>query len=308
MVEEIDDRPARRFLHVCYCCDDKSATTTMLTGGLGLRHAWTSPTGHQSAAILGLGDVVSGADFVFDGRGPRTSPAIEVQEWREPEVVGAPYDDPTAVGVHALGFAVPDVGAAVRELTAAGSKVVSSDARLLGSGSTTLRDANGVTIDLVDDPSIPAGECRMRHLRITVSDLAASVRWYECLGFDVVDEVTIEGGALFGLDGDVRADAARLRLPDEPYEALLVQWRTPTSHGRHYVEPNHAGLYRAALGVDDTRAAHAALAAAGVAFDLEPVSVELTGTPVPDMWICFLSDPDGIPYELVERPRSSFRP
>jgi len=26
------------------------------------------------------------------------------------------------------------------------------------------------------------------------------------------------------------------------------------------------------------------------------------------MWICFLSDPDGVPFELVERPRSAFRP
>jgi len=49
------------------------------------------------------------------------------------------------------------------------------------------------------------------------------------------------------------------------------------------------------------------LAAAGWKFDRAPVSVELTGTPVPDMWICFLSDPDGVPFEFVGRPRSAFR-
>ena len=305
----MDDRPVRRFLHVCYCCADKSLATTMLTEGLSLHHAWTSPTARQSAAILGLAeDVVSGTDFVFDPRGPRTSPAIEVQEWLEPAVFGAPYDDATAVGVQALGFSVPDVTAAVRRLQASGSTMVGTGTSPLGPRWTTLRDATGVTIDLVGDPSIPTDESRMRHLRITVSDLAASVRWYEAIGFDVVDEVTFEDGSFLGLDGDVRADAARLRLPDEPYEALLVQWRTPSSHGRHYSEPYHAGLYRAALGVDDTRAAYASMATAGVTFDLEPVEVELAGTPVPDMWICFLSDPDGVPYELVERPRSSFRP
>jgi catechol 2,3-dioxygenase-like lactoylglutathione lyase family enzyme len=72
-------------------------------------------------------------------------------------------------------------------------------------------------------------------------------------------------------------------------------------------EPNHAGIYRTAVGVDDTRAAHAALVEAGVEFDRDPISVELKGTPVPDMWICFLSDPDGVPFELVGRPRSAFR-
>ena len=32
-----------------------------------------------------------------------------------------------------------------------------------------------------------------------------------------------------------------------------------------------------------------------------------SGTPVPDMWITFISDPDGIPYEFVQRPRHIFR-
>ena len=42
-------------------------------------------------------------------------------------------------------------------------------------------------------------------------------------------------------------------------------------------------------------------------FDRTPALTELHGTPVPDMWICFLSDPDGVPFELVQRPASAFR-
>ena len=94
---------------------------------------------------------------------------------------------------------------------------------------------------------------------------------------------------------------------DEPLELLLIEWRSPRSHGRHYAQPNHAGLYRVALCVDDTRATYSAMSRAGWEFDLMPVAVELDGTAVPMMWICFLSDPDGMPYELVERPRSAFR-
>ncbi len=46
---------------------------------------------------------------------------------------------------------------------------------------------------------------------------------------------------------------------------------------------------------------------AGWTFEREPRQVELSGTKVPDMWICFLNDPDGVPFEFVQRPRSAFR-
>jgi catechol 2,3-dioxygenase-like lactoylglutathione lyase family enzyme len=178
----------------------------------------------------------------------------------------------------------------------------------LASTWTTLRDPAGVTFDLVGDASVPAGESRMRHVRITVTDLATSIPWYERVGFEVLDRHPLDQGAFLGYGGAVEAEAARMRLPDEPYEVVLVEWRTPRSHGHHYTEPYHAGIYRAALCVDDTRAAHAVMVADGVEFTHPPVSVELRGTPVPDMWICFLQDPDGVQYELVERPRSAFRP
>ena len=117
----------------------------------------------------------------------------------------------------------------------------------------------------------------------------------------------LEDGSFVGYRAPIQAEAARLRLPDEAFELLLLQWRSPRSHGRHYSQPNHAGLYRVALCVDDTRASYTAMSSAGWQFDRPPVAVKLDGTAVPMMWICFLSDPDGIPYEFVERPRSAFR-
>ena len=171
----------------------------------------------------------------------------------------------------------------------------------------SLRDRTGVAFDLLADASLDAGASRMRHLRVTVADLTSSMPWYEGVGFDVVAQSTIRDASFLGVSGEASADVVRLRLPDEPYELLLVQWQRPQSHGHHYDEPNHAGLFRAALGVDDTRASYEMMSAQGWVFDRAPMSVALTGTSVPDMWICFLSDPDGIPYELVERPRSSFR-
>lgn len=308
MTEDTSVRPAWRFLHVCYSCADAAPVTDFLAQGLALQLKMSTPMERSDGAILGIdGDVESSAAFVYDARGARTSPAIEVQAWADPAVVGKPVSDPAQVGIQALGFSVPDHETAVDRLTGLGGTVVGGGASPFATRWTTLRDITGVTLDVVGDDSVPAGETRLRHLRITSSDLERSVPWYEGLGFDVIGREEVKDGSFLGITDPVDATAVRLRLPDEPFEAILTEWRDPAGYGRHVEEPFHAGLYRTAVGVEDTRVAHEAMAAAGWTFDREPMSVELRGTPVPDMWICFLSDPDGVPFEFVQRPRSAFR-
>src|SRR2546423_1288428 len=192
-------RPARRFLHVCYCCADTAPVTKFFVEGLALRNTMSTPVEPSSGAILGLeGDVVGGAAFLFDARGPRTSPAIEVQSWIDPPLTGEPPTDPTAAGIQALGFAVPDLAATTARLTTLGCKVLGTAASPFGVPWTTLRDANGVTLDLVEEASLPSGETRMRHLRITCTDLDESVRWYEGLGFEVVAKASIDDASFLG--------------------------------------------------------------------------------------------------------------
>ena len=296
-------RPARRFLHLCWCCADAEPVVSLLVDGLGMRNTMNSPMERFDGAVLALpGEVEASASFVYDARGPRTSPAIEVQQWGDPLVEGEPAGDPTAAGIHAVGVAVPDVDAAVTTVTARGGSVVGArdDWR-------TVAERDGVRIDLVADPTVPAGESRLRHVRVNVTDLDRSLAWYDGVGFELLDRSPLRDATHLGLAGEVDAEVARLRLPDEPFEAMLIQWAQPSGHGRHPANANHAGLFRAALGVDDTRTAHDELVAAGWEFSRAPVEVELHGTPVPDMWIAFLDDPDGVPFELVQRPRSAFR-
>jgi hypothetical protein len=99
-------RPARRFLHVCYCCSDASSVTSFFVDHLAMRNTMNTTGGERSSgAILGIeGEVLSAAAFVYDARGPRTSAAIEVQGWIEPPLVGTPVEDPAAAGIQALGF------------------------------------------------------------------------------------------------------------------------------------------------------------------------------------------------------------
>lgn len=296
-------------LHVCYCCADVDGPVAFFVRGLGLRETMRTTGERTSGAVLGMDREVQGiAAFVYDPRGPRASPAIEVQSWLQPTLEGRPFDQPNHAGVQALGFAVHDLDASITALEALGARVVGrSHSPLFNAPSATLVDPFGMTLDLIERVDVPHGESRMHHLRVTCSDRARSIEWYEGLGFERIGTaVDLTDGAVVGLPGPVDASACRLRLPDEPMEVVLVEWRDPKVFGRHYGQPNHAGWYRLAVGVDDTRASYDAMSAAGWTFDRAPMLISLDGTPVPDMWITFTSDPDGVPFELVQRPRSAF--
>lgn len=308
MSESQIERPARRFLHICYCCADDTEVTSFLVEGLQMKHTMRTTDEYGSGALLGIDrDVRSVGSFVYDRRGPRTSPAIEVQGWYDPTPVGEPSVDPFEVGIKALGAAVPSVDTALKTLTDLGCAVVSDGTSPFDERHATVLDPRRVTLELVEDASLDVDATQLHHLRITVADLAESLPFYDMLGFELLERDTLDDGSFVGDYGDVDGEFARLRLPDEPFEVRLLQWRRPASHGHHYAEPYHAGLFRAALGVDDTRASYEHLSRAGAVFDRSPMEVELAGTPVPDMWITFISDPNGIPYEFVQRPRSTFR-
>src|SRR4051812_20666112 len=115
---------ARRFLHCCYCCDDFDAAVAFLTDGLGLKLFMRTTGGSFDGASLGLdGLVEANVGFVYDARGPRTSPAIEVQAWVKPPAVGEPHVAPTAIGVQALGIALSDINRAITRIEGAGANV-----------------------------------------------------------------------------------------------------------------------------------------------------------------------------------------
>ena len=299
--------PARRFLHICYCCDDTDAVIDFYEKAFGLKEIMRNPLHPSDGSLLGIdGEIVSGAAFAYDWRGPRVSPSVEVQEWVSPSMIDEPISDPTRVGMQALGFAVGDLDSAIDTAVTAGATVEWRGVAPWGADWATLSDPFGTRVDVVVDVGSKDGAARMRHLRITVSDLEVSRPWYEGMGFAEVDRYSIDGYDVLGV-AESRVDVLRMKLPDEAFEVVLMQWVSPSSHGRHPVPANTAGLYRTAVGVDDTRASYREFLDAGWEFQREPRQVELEGTAVPDMWICFLDDPDGVPFEFVQRPRDAFR-
>ncbi len=308
MIEPSIEQPARRFLHICYCCADDQEVAQFLVDGLDMKQVMRTTDQYDSGAILGLDyDVRSVGNFVYDRRGPRTSPAIEVQGWYDPTPVGEPPADGFHLGINALGFAVPSLDSTIARLTALGCSVIADGTSPTDGRSAAIRDPRNVTLDIVEDASLDDGESQMHHLRINVASIDESLPFYEMLGFQVLARDPFTDGTFAGVKGTVEAQIASLRLPDEPFEVRLIEWTTPASHGTHPTDPFHAGIFRAALGVDDTRASYDYLTGTGATFDRPPMQVELSGTAVPDMWITFISDPTGIPYEFVQRPRSIFR-
>lgn len=116
-------RPARRHLHVAYNCADAAPVTAMFVEGLAMRNTMSSTTARNSQDLLGVGwPSTGGADFVYDARGPRCGPAVEVNNWEDPPVIGTPHADPTTVGLHAVGFSVPDLEVTVAGLRALGAR------------------------------------------------------------------------------------------------------------------------------------------------------------------------------------------
>jgi catechol 2,3-dioxygenase-like lactoylglutathione lyase family enzyme len=295
---------------VCYCCtkDELPSVVDLMTAHFGFRHTMSTPEEATDGSVLGLsGKMTNATAFVYDHRGPRTSPAIEVQAWIDPPLEGSPSNDPTDTGIQALGIAVADLDAAITHLESAGCTIVGRARSPFDETWATVRDTTGVMVDLIERPG--AEPARLAHIRVGSRDHERSLRWYGGLGFEEVGRAEVTDGTFLGIEGGADASVVRLRLEEEPFEVVLLEWRAPEpTRLRHPEQANSAGLFRAALRVEDTRAAHGDLVSAGYEFDRDPMLVELHGTPVPDMWICFLSDPDGVPYELVQRPRSAFRP
>ncbi len=308
MHDESPSQGAGRVLHVCYCCANPDAVLPGFLDVFELRVAMRTSPEPASGSILGMEhEIIAPTSFLYDQRGPRVGTALELQEWISPSVVGRPFDDPTHVGMQSLGMGVADVVETARRLVELGWSVVGSDdGALFGAPSAVVRDPVGGTVDVVEAIN-RKGRSRFQHVRVTCSDIDVALSWYQRLGFALVAPPTVVTARdVFGAALLANCVVARLRLPEASFELVLVEWTSPRGHGSPYAEANHAGLYRVALRVTDIRECLAELAAAGVVAERGPTLVALPGTPVPDLWVAFVHDPDGVPFELVQRPREAF--
>jgi catechol 2,3-dioxygenase-like lactoylglutathione lyase family enzyme len=256
-------------LHCNLNTADLGSAAAFYSDLLGLRAGLKTERRPTDGRGLGYdGMATSEVWFLFDARGPRIAPGLELMEWETPRLVGHHPAEPNHVGLSAIGYRVPANG---------------------GYHEDRVHDLDGVPIELVpSDVDSPW----FTHVRLNCTDLERSVEWYTRLGFTASGP--IEAGHVRNTSmqaGDVA-----------PFSIELTQWQDPEPVGEAPAVANHGGLYRIALGVADLSAAYDELAAVADEAVPEPLWVELPGTKLGGVNVMFLRDPDHVVVELVERP------
>lgn len=291
--------PTRQVLHLNLNTKDIGPAADLYVDAFGLDLRMKSRDDNGDWRFHGLADPVDSAGwFLYDDRGPRASPAIELVEWFRPPTAGTSYSTLPHLGMVSLGLSVPALAESVRVVVTAGGQVVEESPSGAEEPRALLRDRDGVFLEVRENGT--GASSRIDYARIGVSDLDRSVAFFVLLGFQPTgqpaDEVQVHGH---------RARVAVVGLPGATVELVLTQWLEAAP-----VEPPHAelwtqGMVRMAVSVDDLDDAVAALRARGV--DVPDVHVfALPGTTIGSLPVLFLTDPDGLTVELVHRPPRHF--
>jgi catechol 2,3-dioxygenase-like lactoylglutathione lyase family enzyme len=290
-------------LHTNLNTVDVSAAAAFYADTLQLRPGMKTARAAADGRALGVaGAPVTECWFLYDHRGPRTAPAVEVLEWETPATAGAHPAEPYHIGISSLGYAVPSLGR-LREHAARydrpWTELAAWPVRGRPAAAARTADLDGVLIELTERP---AEAPVFSHLRVNVTDLDASVAWYERLGFAA--EATERSA---DADDAVLSYASMVTEGDPSFSLELTQWEDPKGTGLAASPAYHRGLYRIALGVDDVNAAYEQLSVTAGEPLPAPEFVELPGTRLGGVTVLFLRDPDGVVVELVGRSRSHMR-
>jgi len=295
-VTQVGALQATQVLHCNLNVVDVARAAAFYEQGLGMRVRMRSEAPAGDSTPMGIdGATHSVAWFLYDHRGGRESPAIELVQWLRPRTAGCAYDDPTAIGMQALGFAVPSVGEATAALVAAGAAPTGRTASV-GDGASVdaeLLDLDGVRLELTDEGSIAAPT--LTRVRLSCADLDESAAWYAELGWGTVGDA-----AGIRWNDEPTNVVRRLSLPTHPFELHLTAYAGSARREHAHQRGNDRGLFRMALAVDDVRAAYEEAQGPRVQMG-EPQYVPLPGTPLGGLWVSFFRDPDGVMVELVER-------
>lgn len=283
-------------------------TTDLATGagfyesllGLSVRMKIGSDNGDWT--FHGISEPVSSTGwFLYDDRGPRAAPALELVEWRAPATAGSTYREFAHRGMGSLHFRVPSIDGLAAAAEQAGGTVVGT---LDGDG-LLVRDPDGVHVEL----SVHAGTdapatARLAGARIGCADLEVSLAWFARLGFAATTKIGEH--TLYAAGTSLRYRSAKIALPEQTVEFELTQWLDPVADEPAEGRLWHRGMIRMALSVEDLDFAMDALRAAGL--DCPPPQYfALPGTAIGGLRSLFLTDPDGFTVELVHRPARYFR-
>ncbi len=289
---------AGHVLHLNLNTVDVAAAHRFYTEVFGLELRMQSEGDDGDWTFHGIAEPVSSAGwFLYDARGPRTSPGLEMVEWRRPRTLGAAYPTLVHRGMSSVRLDVPDVDDIARRAGEHGGTVVGE----LGTAALLLRDSDGIHVEVQAAPELPRP--RLAGARIGCADLDAALGWYDALGFRPVADPAERALDLAGTATSFRS--ARLSLPDPAVRFELTQWLDPVAHEPAERRLWHRGMVRMALSVEDLDTAIQDLHNAGIDCP-QPQFFAMPGTSIGGLRVLFLTDPDGFTVELVHRPARHF--
>lgn len=305
---------ARRFLHVNLNCASLDATEDLYANRLGLSARMrTDPQIATDGTILGLdGETFCATSFLYDSRGGRGGCALEAIEYRSPALQRDTSTDPTRPGIRSALLTVADLAGAVTGLRGAGVTVSDPvDGLISGTTAALVTDPDGVVVELAEMPSEKPGAL-FSGIRIAAIDAVETGKFLTAIGFEESAPPTttpLSGQQLApgGPDQRVECMVSRYVLAEDKHQfsVVVVEHRDTRSAEPVPWGGNRQGLYRCALRVENTE--HAMSVVPGsVQVMGEPVWCPLPGTKIEGLYISFLRSPDGVVFELVERPLRFF--
>ena len=270
---------------------------------------------HAMARALGMFDVCQyelAKGEVMNLPGSPNPSSIDLLQFKTPFDGSPPYELPNHLGAAYAVFATADFGGDMQRLEQIGAQLLSAPMGEAGQRAVFFRDVDGVLYLLQEAPGeVVDGRTMqifdMPYLTINVSDLDASLEFYQRLGY-------VASGAMQSVEGDEAAAALfGLSVPyqrryvdivvrrGDQHRLRLQQWIAPFDPEPAYPPPiNRIGINRIAVLVTDLDRAVRILKAQGVPFLSEPASC-CSGTGEDESGIVHVIDPDGVFVELVGR-------
>ena len=292
-----------RVFHVNVNCSDLEAARRFWCDGVGFTvGARTTPVAPQPGASFGLDTAHWDADILVGDHGFGGG-AVDSLQWLEPAPVLRPIEHLTTCGLNRLGVFVPDLAAATAAVAQHGGVVW---------GAPVLHDDEHATVNLAftSDPDgtivelIEGGGPRLMFAGITCADLAASIAWYERLGFTQLLRVASErpDAAHLRIDGAVAMHEVIMVPPGRgDVTVMLTGFDQPSVAPSARRPANALGPWRITLAVADLDVVLADLASVGVAVHSEAATLDMGPGLPPVRFVC-CSGPDGEVLEFIETP------
>jgi catechol 2,3-dioxygenase-like lactoylglutathione lyase family enzyme len=142
---------------------------------------------------------------------------------------------------------------------------------------------------------------RLFHVNICVRDMERSIQFYQSLGFNKVNDFTLDDpnvGDALGLKAR-KLRGVFMRLGNDPNAPVLdlVQFIDPPTQGQPYPTLNNVGICRIAFTVDDIDKTYEELKAKKVEF-VAPLK-KIDGPGGAKIGVVCFKDPDGTVLELI---------